>query len=58
MMISGDDRRDAEVYVTGLSLELVSQLPSCREHRDHVAADDAEIRGDVCERRARSLSAT
>ena len=50
MMISGDDRRNAEVYVTCLSVELVPQLPSCRKHRDHVAADDAAICGNVSER--------
>jgi hypothetical protein len=50
MVIPGDDRRNAEVYVTGLPVELVPQLPSCREHRDHVAADDTEISGNVSER--------
>jgi hypothetical protein len=50
MMISGDDRRNTEVYVTSLSVEFVSQLPSRREHRDHVAADDAAICGNVSER--------
>ena len=50
MMISGDDRRNAEVNVTRLSVELVPQPPSCRKHRDHVAADDAAICGDVSER--------
>lgn len=43
-------RRNAGVYVTSLSVELVSKLPSCREHRDHVAADDTEICGNVSER--------
>jgi len=50
MMISGGDRRNAEVYVARLSEEFVAQLPSCRKHRDHVAADDAAICGDVSER--------
>jgi hypothetical protein len=50
MPISGDDRRNAEVYVAGLSVEFVPQLPSCGEHRDHVAVDDTEICGNVSER--------
>jgi hypothetical protein len=50
MMISGDDRRDAEVNATRLSVELVPQPPSCRKHSDHVAADDAAICGNVFER--------
>jgi hypothetical protein len=50
MAIPGDDRRDAEVYVTGLPVELVPQLPSRPENRDHMAADDTEIRGNVPER--------
>ena len=50
MMISGDDRRNAEVYVARLSVKLVPQQPSCRKHRDHVAADDATICGNVSER--------
>lgn len=58
MMISGDDRRNAEVYVTSLSVELVSQLPSRREHRDHVAADDAAIVSNASKCPRQSASAT
>src|SRR5690348_13323737 len=50
MAIAGDNRRNAEVYVTGLPVELVSEPPSCSENRDHVAADDTEICGNVPER--------
>ena len=39
----GDDRRNAEIYVAGLSVELVPQSPSCPENRDHVAADDMVV---------------
>jgi hypothetical protein len=50
MMISGDDRRNAEVYVTGLPVELVPQPPSCRKHRNHVATDDPALCGNVSQR--------
>jgi hypothetical protein len=49
MTISGDNRRNAEVYVTRLSVELVPEPPPCRKHRNHVAADDAAICGNVPE---------
>jgi hypothetical protein len=46
-MISGHDWRNSEIYVTCLPVELVPQLPSSREHRDHVTADDAVITGNA-----------
>jgi hypothetical protein len=48
MLIPRHDRRDAKIHISGFAVEAGPQPPPRGEHRDHVAADDAVVRRDIC----------
>jgi len=49
MMVSGHDRRDAEIDIASLAVQRGTKLLSGGEHGDHMPADDTVVRCDIPE---------
>ncbi len=47
VLVPRHDWRNAKINVSCLAIPIGSSFPACGKHRDHVAADDSAVSGDI-----------